>query len=201
MVNGHGTELLHVDAVSLERGEVVIMLCDWGCTLYVNDLMQDFFYKHVARCNDGDELLKILNKPDIRGKKYKSLEYMRQSFCVYEDYAPEMIINLWDDEEWFRAGVMELPVKTEPKVSARRLSDPKDNDYKITSYVIQGTPMSKVSMKLSQIVSTLRERAKSLASERDIPYYGFTVAIFVCREFDSNLDPVKIEDHVKTRGM
>jgi len=174
MVNGHGTEQLHTDMIPLEDNEQIIMLCNWGCGLIVKDLFTKFIYAHVSRCKNSSELITLLTNPTSKGKCYKPLDFIKRIMCLYVDNVPEMYFDYSDRS--FRSAFMELPVS--PRLSAKVLGSMKP--IILDSYIDD-------SIRLSGSLSTIITRLRKIHGDE-----GFTIALFVCRDFESNLKSTKL---------
>jgi len=184
MVNGHGKELLHVEAVTLKPDERVIMLCNWGCTLFTKNLFTDFIYTHLAKAQNTHELIAMMMDPESKGKKYKPLSFIKNIMCEYRDKVPELQFIFKDKN--FRAGVHELPViainDAGNRASASQLKSPDVKLFHRSYYSQFHITENKIS--LSQLINTLRKRKDD----------GFLIVVFACREFHSEIKATKIKD-------
>ena len=151
------------------------MLCNWGCTLDVLNIFTKFIYTHVSRCKDSKALLTLLQNPSSKGKCYKALDFIKRIMCLYVDNVPEIEFDYSDIQ--FRSAFMELPVR--PAVSASKLAS--SSPIVLESYIDN----SALSGSLSQIIEHLR------ATHGDA---GFTVVLFVCRNFYSTLKHTKLSN-------
>lgn len=178
MINAHGFELLHTNAVKLQPNEHVIMLCNWGCPLTVKNLFNDFIYKHVSYAKDADDLYGMLLDTGSVAKKYKPLNFIKNIFCIYSDHVPE--IRFMFDDPTFRSGVYQLPITTSQRVSGLYLSNPYAPVNITSRYMIPDNGTL-----LSDIIVKLREQSPN----------GFTLVTFTCRDFISALpEPKKLRN-------
>lgn len=187
MINGHGAELLHTNPIPLAPGEKVIMLCDWGCPLYVKSLFNTFVYTHVAKVNNEDELYALLLNPEIKGAKYAPLKFIKNIMCEYRDAVPELELEMDDPD--FRAGLHELPVvavtTNGKRASGKQLSTVKDKLIHKSYYYRAGDTWNNVVL-LSGVLERIRNRVGGRS---------FTIVAFVCRDIVSRAtSPKKLRD-------
>jgi hypothetical protein len=175
MINGHGFEKLHTCPIKLRAKEHVIMLCNWGCPLYVYNTFIEFIYKHIVNCKDSKELIRLLLDPTLKGKKYEKLKFIKDAFCQYFDIVPEM--SFWYYGLGFRTGLHALPIITNPKVTAQVFQ----NDSVPVNYEsYYSRPFSE---RLSDVIKKLRN-----INNKD----GFTLVLFTCRDFTSELESIPL---------
>lgn len=188
MVNGHGFELLHTDAVPLGPDERVILLCDWGCILEVKNLFSTFIYTHVAKAKDEKDLIALLLEPGSKGRKYEPLSFIQHIMCEFRDAVPEIELELIDKDQMFRSGLQELPViaydSRDKRASAKQLEDPFVPLHNV-SYYYNADDKPEHKILLSELLERIRERTGG----------PFTLVAFVCRDIVSKVtSPRKLRE-------
>jgi len=178
MINSHASELLHTCPIKLKKNESVVMMCNWGCPLGIGRLFREFIYKHIAKSMYTDQLIKLLLNPTSKGKKYRQLYFINRLFCLYKDHIPDMELDFKYDP-YFRSGVHELPVKTDKRVEWSKVANPDDFTFNFESEYYRPIDV----IRLSKLIKRMR---------RDYPQ-GFTLIIFTCRGFKSDIENIPIK--------